>query len=84
MITNLIIEYLTIFVYLQSDSGRPEYIRTLLDKYLDPYLTYLDQFTPVKPAVLLLKEMQKKGNIHEAVFGEMENINKNFHTICHK
>ena len=56
----------------------------MLEKYLEPYLDYLDQFTPVRPAVLLLREMKKKGTILDTVFAEMDSINKNLHTICHK
>lgn len=72
------------YPFMKADTGRAECIRILLDKYLDPYLAYLEQFTPVRPAVLLLKDMRKKGTILHSVFGEMEDINKNFHTICHK
>lgn len=43
----------------QKNPKRYEFVTDLLDKYLEPYLNYLDQFTPIKPAVLLLREMSK-------------------------
>ena len=54
-----------------------------MERFLDGYLQYLEQFTPVQPAVLLLKEMAKNGTIHDTVFKEMEEMDK-FFTVCHK
>ena len=60
-------------------------VSKLLDKYLEQYLTYLEQFSPVQPAVLLLKEMSKSGNIHNAVFEDMElGVEKSLFTVCHR
>lgn len=60
-------------------------VSKLLDKYLEQYLTYLEQFSPVQPAVLLLKEMFKNGNIHNAVFADMEQgLEKSLFTVCHR
>ena len=56
----------------------------LLDKYLEPYLSYLDQFSPVQPAVLLLKEMAKSGSLHDTVFRDMETVERQLFTVCHK
>ena len=56
----------------------------LLDKYLEPYLSYLDQFSPVQPAVLLLKEMAKSGSLHDTVFRDMETLERQLFTVCHK
>ena len=70
---------------LQADENRKEATRRLLDRFLDPYLQYLEQFTPVQPAVLLLKEMAKNGTIHDTVFKEMEEMEMTkFFTVCHK
>ena len=60
------------------------WISFLMEKYLEPYLSLLDQFPSVRPAVLLLRDMKKKGTLLDSVFGEMENIAENFITICHK
>ena len=56
-----------------------------MERFLDPYLQYLEQFTPVQPAVILLKEMAKNGTIHDTVFKEMEDMEMSkFFTVCHK
>ena len=51
---------------------------------MDPYLKILDQFPQVRPAVLLLRDMKRKGTLLDSVFREMENLNENFTTISHK
>ena len=56
----------------------------MIDRFLQPYLQFLDQFTPVQPAVLLLKQMARNGTIHDMVFNEMENCEAKFFTVCHK
>ena len=55
-----------------------------MDRYLEQYLQFLEQFTPVQPAVLLLKEMARNGTIHVIVFNEMETCDAKFFTVCHK
>jgi len=69
--------------FLQRDVKRADFVTELLDKYLEPYLTYLEQFTPVRPAVLLLRTMSKKGNISEDIVREMDKIPQTLRTICH-
>ena len=59
-------------------------VRRLMDRYLEQYLQFLEQFTPVQPAVLLLKEMARNGTIHDIVFNEMETCDAKFFTVCHK
>ena len=70
--------------FVQRDTSRECWMSILMDKYLDPYLSLLDQFPHVRPAVLLLRDMKKKGTLLNSVFEEMENIDENFTTICHK
>ena len=56
-----------------------------MERFLDGYLQYLEQFTPVQPAVILLKQMAKNGTIHDTVFKEMEDMEMaKFFTVCHK
>ena len=69
---------------MQRDTTREKWMSILVDTYLDPYLNFLDQYPHVRPAVLLLRNMKKKGTLLESVFGDMENIDENFTTICHK
>ena len=69
----------------QADQSRKEATRRLCERFLDGYLQFLEQFTPVQPAVLLLKEMAKNGTIHDTVFKEMEEVEMaKFFTVCHK
>ena len=72
------------YQYLGVDEKRKLKIIKLLDKYLEPYLSFLEQFTPVQPAVLLLKEMSRNCNMHDVVFAEMENTEKQLLTVCHR
>lgn len=72
------------YPYMGVDEKRKSKIIKLLDKYLEPYLNFLEQFTPVQPAVLLLKEMSRNGNLQDVVFTEMENIEKQLLTVCHR
>ena len=73
-----------IFCFLQQDDKRKEKVSKLLDKFLEQYLTHLEQFSPVQPAVLLLKEMFKSGNIQNAVFEDMEGVEASLFTVCHR
>ena len=72
------------YKFLQADEKRSQKMTRLLDKYLEPYLSYLDQFSPVQPAVLLLKEMAKSGSLHDTVFRDMETVERQLFTVCHK
>ena len=72
------------YPYMGVDEKRNLKIIKLLEKYLEPYLNFLEQFTPVQPAVLLLKDMSKSGNLHDVVFTEMENMEKQLLTVCHR
>ena len=72
------------YTFLQADEKRSQKMTKLLDKYLEPYLSYLDQFSPVQPAVLLLKEMAKSGSLHDTVFRDMETVERQLFTVCHK
>ena len=69
---------------LQAEETRKVATRRLIDRFLQPYLQFLEQFTPVQPAVLLLKQMARNGTIHDMVFNEMENCEAKFCTVCHK
>ena len=80
----IIVMILLFTIFFQRDTGREYWLQCLMDKYLDPYLDFLDRFPHVRPAVLLLRNMKEKGTILDSVFGEVENINKALTTICHK
>merc|ERR1712024_203733 len=42
------------FPFLKAEETRKVATRRLIDRFLQPYLQFLEQFTPVQPAVLLL------------------------------
>ena len=75
---------MTILWLVQPEENRKVLVRRLMDRYLEPYLQFLEQFTPVQPAVLLLKEMARNGTMHDIVFNEMETCDAKFFTVCHK
>ena len=69
---------------VKNDEKREKSVKALLDKYLDQYLNFLEQFSPIQPAVLLLKDMSKNGSLQDVVFQNIELVEPQLLTVCHK